>query len=145
MRLRHFILPLLAVPMLSACVNDAATYEIDNTREHVLSLIREQPYFWDSKVELYLIVSRMPACMRRHSMGAATERTKVEIYQVPSGAFIVKAGKLMYATETRTCEGFAKIDAEPVEGMGQLKGTFLVRNGELVFVKAEGEAAPAAE
>ena len=46
MRLRHLILPLLAVPLLSACVNDGATYEIDNTREHVLSLIREQPYFW---------------------------------------------------------------------------------------------------
>jgi hypothetical protein len=145
MRLRHFILPLLAAPMLSACVNDAATYEIDNTREHVLSLIREQPYFWDSKVELYLIVSRMPACMRRHSMGPATERTKVEIYQVPSGAFIVKAGKLMFATETQTCEGFAKIDAEPVEGMGELKGAFLVKNGELVFAKAEGDAAPVVE
>jgi hypothetical protein len=69
MRLRHLILPLLAVPLLTACVNDGATYEIDNTREHVLSLIREQPYFWDSKVNLYLVVSRMPACMRRHSMG----------------------------------------------------------------------------
>ena len=45
MRLRHLFLSLLALPLLSACVNDGATYEIDNTREHVLSLIREQPYF----------------------------------------------------------------------------------------------------
>lgn len=142
-RLRHLILPLLAVPLLSACVNDAATYEIDNTREHVLSLIREQPYFWDSKVNLYLIVSRMPACMRRHNLGPGTAATKVEIYQVPSGAFIVKAGKKLYATETRTCEGFAKMDAEPVEGMGKLMGTFRVKNGELVFDKAEGDAASA--
>ena len=43
MRLRHIFLSLLAAPLLTACVNDAATYEIDNTREHVLSLIREQP------------------------------------------------------------------------------------------------------
>ena len=111
----------------------------------MLSLIREQPYFWDGKIELYLIVSRMPGCMRQHSMGAASDKTKVEIYQVPSGAFIVKAGKRLFATETQTCEGFAKIDAEPVEGLGQLKGTFLVKKGELVFVKAEGDAAPAAE
>ena len=41
MRLRHLLLPLLALPLLSACVNDGATYEIDNTREHVLSLIRQ--------------------------------------------------------------------------------------------------------
>ena len=66
MRLRHLLLPLLAAPLLTACVNDGATYEIDNSREHVLSLIREQPYFWDSKVNLYLVVSRMPSCMRRH-------------------------------------------------------------------------------
>lgn len=142
MRLRHLLLPLLAVPLLSACVNDGATYEIDGSREHVLSLIREQPYFWDSKVNLYLVVSRMPSCMRRHSLGSATEKTRVEVYQVPSGAFIIKAGKKLYATETQTCESFAKMDAEPVEGMGQLMGTFRLKKGELVFVKEE-VAAPA--
>ena len=144
MRLRQLLLPLLAAPLLTACVNDGATYEIDNTREHVLSLIREQPYFWDSKVELYLVVSRMPACMRRHSMGTATPNTKVEIYQVPSGAFIVKFGKRLFATETETCESFAKISEEPADGLGTLKGTFLVKNGELVFVKEESEETPAA-
>ena len=145
MRLRHLILPLLAAPLFSACVNDGATYEIDNTREHVLSLIREQPYFWDNKVNLYLVVSRMPACMRRHSMGTGTPATRVEIYQVPSGAFIIKAGKRLYATETQTCESFAKMDTEPVEGMGKLMGTFRLKKGELVFVKAEGDEAAAGE
>lgn len=144
MRLRHLLLPLLAAPLLTACVNDGATYEIDGTREHVLSLIREQPYFWDSKVELFLVVSRMPACMRRHSLGAGTDKTKVEIYQVPSGAFIVKAGKKMFATETQNCVNFVKMDGEPVEGMGQLMGTFRVKKGQLVFVKEEG-ATPVAD
>ena len=145
MRLRHLLLSLLAAPLLTACVNDGATYEIDNTREHVLSLIREQPYFWDSKVNLYLVVSRMPACMRRHSMGAGTDKTKVEIYQVPSGAFIVKAGKKMFATETQNCVNFAKMDGEPAEGMGELMGTFRVKKGELVFVKEEDGTATAEE
>ena len=137
MRLRHLALSLLCLPLLSACINDAATYEIDNTREHVLSLIREQPYFWDSKVELYMVVSRMPACMRRHPMGLGTPTTKVEIYQVPSGAFIVKAGKRMYATETQNCVNFVKMDGEPVEGMGKLMGTFREKKGKLVFVPEE--------
>ena len=145
MRLRHLILPLLAAPLLTACINDGATYEIDNTREHVLSLIREQPYFWDSKVNLYLVVSRMPACLRRHNLGTGTEKTKVEIYQVPSGAFIVKTGKRLYATETQTCESFAKMDGEPAEGMGKLMGTFRVKNGELVFVRDESEDAKPAD
>ena len=144
MRLRTLLLPLLALPLLSACVNDGATYEIDGTREHVLSLIREQPYFWDSKVNLYLVVSRMPACMRRHNLGPATEKTKVEVYQVPSGAFVIKVGKKMFATETQTCESFAKMDAEPPEGLGSLKGTFRQKKGVLVFVK-EDEADNTAE
>lgn len=142
MRLRHLLLPFLAIPLLSGCVNDGASYEIDGTREHVLSLIREQPYFWDKKVNLFMIVSRMPTCMRRHSMGTGTETGKVEIYRVPSGAFIVKSGKRMYATETQTCESFAKIDEEPAD-MGKLMGTFRVKKGVLIFEKEESEEAPA--
>lgn len=141
MRLRTALLALLAVPLLSACINDGATFEIDNTREHVLSLIREQPYFWDDKVNLYFVVARMPACMRRHELGTGTAKTKVEVYQVPSGAFIVKAGKKMFATETQTCEGWAKVGEEPEGGMGKLIGTFRVKKGELVFVKEEGDGA----
>jgi hypothetical protein len=145
MRLRNLLSLLLVAPFLAACVNDSATYEIDNTREHALSLIREQPYFWDSKVNLYLVVSRLPACMRRHSIGQGTEKTKVEIYQLPSGVIIVRADRHMFATESRTCEGFSKLDAEPPDGMGKLKGTFRVRKGELGFFKAEGESSAPGE
>src|SRR5574343_615370 len=142
MRLRTLLLALLAAPLLSACIYDGAAYEVDGTREHVLSLVREQPYFWDSKIDLYFVVARMPACMRRHSLGVGTPTTKVEVYQVPSGAFIIKMGKKMFATETQTCESWAKISGEPEGGMGTLKGTFRLKKGELVFVKeaSEGEA-----
>jgi hypothetical protein len=145
MRLRTALLAVLAIPALSACVNDGATYEIDNTREHVLSLIREQPYFWDKKVNLYMVVSRMPACMRRHSMGPATANTRVEVWQVPSGAFIIKAGKRLFATETQTCVAWAPIEGEPETGMGVLKGVFRVKNGELVFVAESPDDAAADE
>jgi hypothetical protein len=64
---------------------------------------------------------------------------------VPSGAFIVKAGKKMFATETQTCESFARMDSEPPEGMGELKGVFRVVKGELAFVKEEKNASPAGE
>lgn len=139
MRFRHLCLCLLALPLLNACVNDGATYEIDNTREHVLSVIREQPYFWEDKVSFYVVVSRMPSCMRRHNAGTGSPNTKVEIYQVPSGAFIVKVGKRMFATETQTCESFAKMDGEPAEGMGVLKGTFREKNNEWVFIPEKVE------
>ena len=140
--LRTLCLALASVPLLGACINDGATYEIDGTREHVLSLLREQTYFWDKRVNLSLVVSRMPTCMRRHSIGPAFPNSKVEIYQVPSGAFIVKAGKRMFVTETQTCENFAKLNEEPPEGMGTLKGIFQEKNGELIFEPAKDSETP---
>jgi len=86
-----------------------------------------------------MVVSRMPTCMRRHGMGTGTETTKVEVYQVPSGAFVIRSGKRLYATETQTCESFAKMESEPVEGIGKLMGTFRVKKGELIFEKAEAQ------
>lgn len=139
MRLAPLALSLLAVPLLTACVNDGASYEIGGSREHNLSLIREQPYFWDSKLNLSFVVARMPECMRRHSIGPATRGTKVEIWQVPSGAYIIKAGKRMFATETQTCESFAKMDGEPPDGMGTYVGVFRERKGTLVFETDKGK------
>lgn len=140
MRLRALLTLLLAIPLLSACVDDRAAMDIDGTREHYLALVREQPLFWDKKVNLWLVVSRMPACLRRHSLGAGTENTRVEIWQVPSGAFIAKVGRRMYATESQTCTAWARLDEEPAEGMGELRGVFRVRNGELVFATETPEA-----
>ncbi|MCL2524968.1 MAG: hypothetical protein FWF20_05245 [Betaproteobacteria bacterium] len=133
--MRLLLLTLLAVPLLGACVNDIATYEIDGSREHTLSLVRQQQYFWNDKVDLHLVVSRMPNCTRRHDLGGGTPNTRVEIWQVPSGAFIVRVGKRLYATETRTCESFARIEGEPATGMGEMKGVFRVGQGKLTFAR----------
>jgi hypothetical protein len=142
MRLRALLTLVLAVPLLSACVDDRASWQIDDTREHTLTLIREQPLVWEKKVNLYLVVSRMPTCTRRHSMGAGTENTRVEIYQVPSGAYIVKVGRRLYVTESQTCIEWARLDEEPADGLGELRGIFRVRGGKLAFVAEKpGEAA----
>ncbi|MBK7898749.1 MAG: hypothetical protein KA603_03255 [Azonexus sp.] len=132
---------LCAVLLLTGCINDGATYQIDATGQHNLSLVREQTYLWDKKVKFYLVVARMPTCMRRHLIGEFFPKTKVEIFRVPSGAYVVRAGKIMYATETQTCEGFAPIRDEPEEGIGELVGTFSEKAGTPVFEAAEPEAA----
>ncbi|MDR2187375.1 MAG: hypothetical protein LBE62_04885 [Azonexus sp.] len=134
MRLRHLLLCLLTAPLLSACVNDTASYSVDGTPEHSLTVLREQPAFWNDKVNLTLVAARMPDCMRRHPLGSGNERTQVEVWQVPSGAFIIRIGKRLYAAETQTCEGFAPIDGDPPGGMGQLKGVFRLDKGKFTFV-----------
>lgn len=139
MRLRTLFVALLAAPLLAACVDDRAAWEIDGTREHTLTLLREQPAFWDKKVNLSLVVSRMPACTRRHSLGSGTAKTKVTVYQVPSGAFIIQVGKRMYVTESQTCESWARLESEPADGLGELRGVFRERDGKLAFVAEDGQ------
>ncbi len=137
--LRWRLAAFLAALLLTACINDGATYQIDQSGQHNLSLVREQSYFWDKKVKFYLVVARMPQCMRRHLIGELPPRTKVEIFRVPSGAYVVRAGKLMYATETETCAGFAPITEEPADGIGDLVGIFSEKAGLPVFEPAAAE------
>ncbi len=139
------LLPLLLLPVLVACSDQRASFQIQ-TSDHALSLIREQRFFWEKKAEYTIVAAHMPDCMRRHKMGSASMNAKVEVYSPGNNAWILKQGNQMYVLETRTCEGFAKLDEVPPEGTGPLVGTFQSKNEMIEFVpvpKAETPAAPA--
>ena len=129
------LLPLLLLPFLVACTDLRATYEIKGSA-HALTLIRETSFPWVKKAKYAIVAARMPDCMRRHPMSEAGMNAKVELYSPGNDAWILKQNGSMYVTETRTCEGFAKLDKVPDEGMGVLVGTFEMRNDNLVFVAA---------
>lgn len=129
------LLPLLLLPFLVACTDLRATYEIKGSA-HALTLIRETSFPWVKKAKYAIVAARMPDCMRRHPMSEAGMNAKVELYSPGNDAWILKQNGSMYVTETRTCEGFAKLDKVPDEGMGALLGTFEMRNDNLVFVAA---------
>ena len=139
------LLPFLLLPALVACSDDRAAFQITDS-DHALTLIREQR-IPGSKSALYSIVAaRMPDCMRRHKMGTASMLAKTEVYSPGNDAWILKQGARMYVVETRTCEGFAKLAAEPEGGMGPLLGVFQNKKGVLTFVaepKSETPAEPA--
>ena len=61
------LLILAAVPLLAACEYEGAAYLIEG-KDHSISLVREQRWFWSSEVEQAVVVSRMPTCMRRHDI-----------------------------------------------------------------------------
>lgn len=125
------VLPLL----LSGCINDGASCPIEG-RDHSISLLREQSFFWSKKVGLSVVVSRMPKCMRRHALLPGTRGSKAELWQTGPNDFILRTSKKLYALETETCAGFGALDAEPPEGLGQLLGTFTEKKGNFVFVPA---------
>ena len=137
------LLPWLLLPVLVACSDQRVSYQIE-TSNHALSLIREQRFFWEKKAEYTIVAARMPDCMRRHKVGPAALNARFELYSPGNNAWIFKQGNSMYVVETRTCEGFAKLAAEPEGGMGPLVGVFQTRKEVLEFVPAPKPEAPAA-
>lgn len=136
-------LALIAASLLAACSDQRASYEIKGSANS-LSLIRVTGMPWEKSAEYSIVAARLPDCMRRHAMGKAPLNAKVEIYSPGNDAWIVKLGSQMYVTETRTCEGFAKLDKVPDGGLGPLMGTFEMRAEALVFTAAPQPVPPPA-
>jgi hypothetical protein len=133
--LRKKLLPLLVLPLLVACSDQRAAFEIDSS-QHSLTLIRVQNFFWQKTAVYSIVAARMPECMRRHEMGTGSAATKIEVYAPGNDAWILKQGRRMFVVETRTCAGFARLEEEPVDGLGPVQGSFELRSGGLVFVPA---------
>ncbi len=129
------LLPLLLLPFLAACADQRATYEIKGSA-HALTLIRVTGLPWQKTAKYAIVSARMPDCMRRHPMSEAGLNAKVEVYSPGNDAWILKQNASMYVVETRSCEGFAKLDKVPDSGMGALVGTFEMKKDVLVFVAA---------
>ena len=124
--------PWLFLPLLVGCSDLRATFEINGTA-HFLSLIRVTGMPWEKTAEYSIIASRMPDCTRRHAMPKAALNARVEVYSPGNDAWILRQDGKMYVVETRTCEGFASLNAEPENGLGVLMGSFEMRDGALVF------------
>jgi hypothetical protein len=124
-------------------MDDRATFEI-NGGAHSLSLIRITNTPWAKTAAYSVVASRTPDCARRHAMPEAGLHAKVEVFSPGNDAWILRQERRMYVLETRTCEGFARLNAEPEGGLGTLMGTFMTRGDNLVFVAApKAAAAPA--
>ncbi|MCB1931330.1 MAG: hypothetical protein KDI45_02535 [Candidatus Accumulibacter sp.] len=139
---RKTLLPLFLLPLLLACSDQRAAFEIGSS-QHSLTLIRVQSFFWAKTADYSVVAARMPECMRRHDMGPGGADTRVEVYAPGNDAWILKQGRRMFVTETRTCDGFARLEDEPADGMGPLQGSFEMRGGRLIFVAAPKSAAEA--
>ena len=141
MRTAKMLSLLLPLFLLVACSDQRATFEIKGSA-HALSLIRVTTFPWDKTAKYSLVAARMPDCMRRHAMGDAGLDARVDVFSPGNDAWIIRQNGKLFVTETRTCEGFAKLDKEPEGGLGTPVGSFEVRNGALAFVPAPKPPAP---
>ena len=143
---RRFLTPLLSVlalPLLVACSDQRATFEIKGSA-HALSLIRVTGMPWENKAKYTVVAARMPDCMRRHALPDAGLKAKVEVFAPGNDAWILRQEGRLFVVETRTCEGFAKLDQAPEDGLGAPAGVFELRQDVLVFSPAPQPVAPPA-
>jgi hypothetical protein len=134
--------PLFLLPLLATCTDQRATFEIEGSA-HSLSLIRITDRPWTKKARYAVVASHMPNCMRRHALPEADLNAKVDVFSPGNNAWILRQDYSMYVVETRTCEGFAPLDAVPEDGLGPLMGTFQTHDGNLVFMPAPKDETPA--
>lgn len=136
MGIRSWLLTLAVAPLLAACVNDSVSWQNDK-QDQSITLIRQQRWLWDKKVDAALVVSRLPDCQRRHPLEQLSPTARVELWQPGPGTYVLRRGNIMTLTETQTCEGWQNLQGEPPGGLGQQLGTFQEEGGKLRFVAAK--------
>lgn len=131
------LLCLLATPcamLLAGCENNAASYVIDNTKDHSIALVREQNLAWVGPVEQRFVISRFPECQRRYTVDSATtEMVKVDLYEVRPMLYAAQQGSTWYALGTEECQLQKFKEPPPVIPPGRLIGSFEKKDGLLVF------------
>ena len=133
--MRKTLLIAAILPVLAGCVSDGAAVHIDG-KEHSLSIVREQKWAWDDKLDIYLVATRMPECQRRHKLKPAPVRASgVDVFMVDLNTYHLRQGSRWYRIETKTCEGFESLKGEPDKDVGDHVGTFKMSEGSYRFVE----------
>lgn len=139
---------ILALPLLLAgCMNESATYYLDG-REQSLTLQAKQPWFWDQRVDLEVVLSRLPDCQRRSRLdGAMPAEIALEVLRPEAGEFaepilVLRQGGRHYALGLANCElqDFKAVPQKP----GVLLGTFRMEGRRLKFNAAAATKPPPA-
>ncbi len=137
MRLLHKTVLIAAAGfVLAGCENDAASYQIGGSKDHALTLIREQRYLWDKHSAVALVVARYPECQRRHILNRMpVSEAAAELFQTGPQSFLLRNGSHWYAIDTQACTALPA--NEPAAGgRGEALGKFDRRDDKLRFISA---------
>jgi len=130
-----FLLAPLFATLLAGCVDDTASYRIDE-REHSLVVRVVQDAFWSKDATLRLIVTRMPDCQRQYDLGkVALSDLEIELFASGPDQYTLRADDEVWKVETGSCGRLEAPDANAVTG--QALGSFHFNEADkLVFVAA---------
>lgn len=128
---------LLLAPLLAGCVNDTASYTVNNDRDHAVIVRITQDYFWSKQVALSVLAARLPDCQRRFDFGKTDlADLNIELFSTGDETYLLRAGDAMWQIETNNCTQLPPpgddVQAQPI-------GVFHMDDKKrLVFEKAEG-------
>ncbi len=133
---------LIALPLLLAgCVNDTASYRIDDNQEHTIMLHRVQEWLWQDTLKLTITANRMPECRGGIDVRGVRLRARPELYEAPpqyaEPIYILKIDTRHFAISTQSCR-VQEFDETPPE-LGHKLGTFAEKDGRFVFQPASGQ------
>jgi hypothetical protein len=136
--LRAGLLATLALS-LSGCVYDRAMYVIEG-RDHYVGVSRDQNWFWEDRVNIDLIASRMPDCLESLRIEGVPRSAVIELYYPPQEyvepIHIAEVNKAYYAISTASCR-VQRFAGKPGD-LGKHVGSFKeLPDGRFDFVAAK--------
>jgi hypothetical protein len=128
---------LLALLPLAGCLQDSASYAFPE-KDHAITLVRNQTWFWRDTLEVEVMAIRLPECSGGLTIKDVALATRVGFYQAPDEypepLFLLQPDKRVFAVSTQSCrvQEFKAIPAN----LGVKLGDFLVKDDVFQFVPA---------
>ena len=129
---------LLALLPLAGCLQDSASYAFPE-KDHAITLVRNQTWFWQDTLEVEVMAIRLPECSGGLTIKDVALATNVGFYEAPDEypehVFLLNPDKRVFAVSTQSCrvQEFKEIPAN----LGVKLGTFLVQDDVFKFVPAD--------
>lgn len=129
---------LLAVLPLAGCLQDMASYSFPE-KDHAITLVRNQTWFWQDTLDVEVVVIRLPHCNGGMSIKDVPLDARISIYQAPDEypepLHLLKLEKRVFAVSTESCRVQEFPEMPP--DMGTKLGTFRVEGKAFQFIAAD--------
>jgi len=135
MKLLSRWLLLLTILPLAGCLQDTASYSFSE-KDHAITLVRNQTWFWLDTLEVEVIAIRLPECDGGLTIKGVPVDTHFTLYQAPDDypepLQLLQTGQRVFAVSTQSCRVQEFKELPP--NLGVKLGEFLVKDGTFQFV-----------
>lgn len=137
MKLPHRALLVLAtLPVLAGCVQDTASYMIDDNRNHAITVARAQKWFWSRGVDVSVIAARQPDCLGGLDIREIARDSELILHRGPDDyaepIYILDVEGRFYAISTVSCR-VQKFEEAPADA-GPVIGRYREVDGKLQYL-----------